>query len=25
MKKFYHLAFTLGTAGVLFLAGINSD
>jgi hypothetical protein len=25
MKKFYHLAFTLGTAGILFLAGINSD
>jgi len=25
MKKFYHLAFTLGTAGVLFLAGVNSD
>jgi hypothetical protein len=25
MKKFYHLAFTLGTAGVLFIAGINSD
>jgi len=25
MKKFYHLTFTLGTAGVLFLAGINSD
>jgi hypothetical protein len=25
MKKFYHLAFALGTAGVLFFAGIDSD
>jgi hypothetical protein len=25
MKKFYHLAFALGTAGVLFLAGVDSD
>lgn len=25
MKKFYHLTFALGTAGVLFFAGIDSD
>jgi hypothetical protein len=25
MKKFYHLTFTLGTAGMLFFAGIESD
>jgi hypothetical protein len=25
MKKFYHLTFALGTAGMLFIAGIQSD
>jgi hypothetical protein len=25
MKKFYHLTFVLGTAGILFFAGIESD
>lgn len=25
MKKFYHLAFALGSAGVLFFAGVDSD
>ena len=25
MKKFYHITFALGTAGVLFFAGVDSD